>query len=93
MLLVCLLDLTVSINKQIDLRKVSRIQFIAPSPYPVITFGPFASPTVVLKSLSRAVGDFPVLFRLYFCGHVIVMVSVLNCLYISCVNLLSYLYA
>ncbi|KAG5007885.1 hypothetical protein JHK85_026427 [Glycine max] len=30
---------------EIDLRKESTIQFVAPSAYPVITFGPFASPT------------------------------------------------
>ncbi|KAJ6712198.1 ALPHA-GLUCOSIDASE [Salix purpurea] len=35
---------------EIDLRKESIIQFIAPSSYPVVTFGPFASPTDVLKS-------------------------------------------
>lgn len=33
------------------------IQFIAPSSYPVITFGPFASPNAVLISLSHAVGN------------------------------------
>ncbi|GAY56620.1 hypothetical protein CUMW_173290 [Citrus unshiu] len=33
---------------EIDLRKESTIQFIAPSSYPVITFGPFTSPTAVL---------------------------------------------
>ncbi|XP_050232019.1 uncharacterized protein LOC126680835 isoform X2 [Mercurialis annua] len=41
---------------EIDLRTESRIKFIAPASYPVITFGPFASPAVVLKFLSRAVG-------------------------------------
>lgn len=41
---------------EIDLRKEATIKFIAPSPYPVITFGPFASPTDVLISLSHAVG-------------------------------------
>ncbi|XP_006432805.2 lysosomal alpha-glucosidase [Citrus clementina] len=41
---------------EIDLRKESTIQFIAPSSYPVITFGPFTSPTAVLVSLSHAVG-------------------------------------
>ncbi|KAI8530785.1 hypothetical protein RHMOL_Rhmol11G0086200 [Rhododendron molle] len=41
---------------EIDLRKESTIKFIAPSPYPVITFGPYASPTDVLISLSHAVG-------------------------------------
>ncbi|KAF2308928.1 hypothetical protein GH714_024529 [Hevea brasiliensis] len=41
---------------EIDLRKESIIQFIASASYPVITFGPFASPTVVLKSLSHAIG-------------------------------------
>ncbi|GAY61523.1 hypothetical protein CUMW_210600, partial [Citrus unshiu] len=40
----------------IDLGKESTIQFIAPSSYPVITFGPFTSPTAVLVSLSHAVG-------------------------------------
>lgn len=43
--------------EQIDLRKESTIKFIAPSPYPVITFGPYASPTDVLISLSHAVGN------------------------------------
>ncbi|XP_057997223.1 uncharacterized protein LOC110646260 isoform X2 [Hevea brasiliensis] len=41
---------------EIDLRKESIIQFIASASYPVITFGPFASPTAVLKSLSCAIG-------------------------------------
>ncbi|KAK9195343.1 hypothetical protein WN943_003464 [Citrus x changshan-huyou] len=41
---------------EIDLRKESTIQFIASSSYPVITFGPFTSPTAVLVSLSHAVG-------------------------------------
>ncbi|KAL9369092.1 hypothetical protein Peur_040291 [Populus x canadensis] len=41
---------------EIDLRKESIIQFIAPSSYPVVTFGLFASPTDVLKSLSHAIG-------------------------------------
>ncbi|PON47575.1 Glycoside hydrolase [Parasponia andersonii] len=41
---------------EIDLRNESTIQFIAPSPYPVITFGPFTSPTAVLMSLSHAIG-------------------------------------
>ncbi|KAH1234590.1 Alpha-glucosidase 2 [Glycine max] len=41
---------------EIDLRKESTIQFVAPSAYPVITFGPFASPTAVLISLSKAIG-------------------------------------
>uniref|UniRef100_A0A2P2KY59 Uncharacterized protein n=1 Tax=Rhizophora mucronata TaxID=61149 RepID=A0A2P2KY59_RHIMU len=41
---------------EIDLRKASTIQFAAPASYPVISFGPFASPVAVLKSLSRAIG-------------------------------------
>ncbi|XP_057965893.1 uncharacterized protein LOC131156321 isoform X2 [Malania oleifera] len=41
---------------EIDLRKDSIIQFIAPSSYPVITFGPLDSPTAVLISLSHAIG-------------------------------------
>ncbi|ONI05680.1 hypothetical protein PRUPE_5G018900 [Prunus persica] len=41
---------------EIDLRKKSMIQFIAPSSYPVITFGPFPSPQAVLISLSHAIG-------------------------------------
>jgi hypothetical protein len=45
-------------HEQIDLRKESTIRFIAPSSYPVITFGPFASPTEVLISLSKAIGNF-----------------------------------
>ncbi|KAJ6946656.1 hypothetical protein NC651_001381 [Populus alba x Populus x berolinensis] len=40
---------------EIDLRKESIIQFTAPSSYPVVTFGLFASPTDVLKSLSHAI--------------------------------------
>ncbi|KAL2348795.1 hypothetical protein Fmac_002795 [Flemingia macrophylla] len=41
---------------EIDLRKESTIQFVSPSSYPVITFGPCASPTEVLISLSKAIG-------------------------------------
>lgn len=41
---------------EIDIQKDCKVQFIAPSPYPVIVFGPFDSPMTVLKSLSHAVG-------------------------------------
>ncbi|XP_010255723.1 PREDICTED: uncharacterized protein LOC104596335 isoform X2 [Nelumbo nucifera] len=41
---------------EIDLRKESIIKFAASASYPVITFGPFASPTAVLISLSHAIG-------------------------------------
>ncbi|KAK9669054.1 hypothetical protein RND81_13G106000 [Saponaria officinalis] len=41
---------------EIDLRKESIVKFVSASSYPVITFGPFASPTEVLVSLSHAVG-------------------------------------
>ncbi|XP_057477808.1 uncharacterized protein LOC130765414 isoform X2 [Actinidia eriantha] len=41
---------------EIDLRKESAIKFMALSSYPVVTFGPFTSPTDVLISLSHAVG-------------------------------------
>lgn len=41
---------------EVDLRKESTIKFVAPAPYPLITFGPFASPTVVLTTLSHAIG-------------------------------------
>ncbi|KAI7730208.1 hypothetical protein M8C21_023386, partial [Ambrosia artemisiifolia] len=39
------------------MRKESTVKLIAPSPYPVITFGPFASAINVLTSLSHAIGD------------------------------------
>ena len=58
--------LCVSFHKQIDLRKESRIQFVAPSSYPVITFGPFPSPTAVLIALSHAVGNFLIHLSYYF---------------------------
>ncbi|KAJ4729084.1 Alpha-glucosidase [Melia azedarach] len=41
---------------EIDLRKESTMKFISPCSYPVITFGPLASPTAVLVSLSHAIG-------------------------------------
>ncbi|KAL4199445.1 hypothetical protein AMTRI_Chr03g51150 [Amborella trichopoda] len=41
---------------EIDLQKESIIKFVAPAVYPIITFGPFASPTEVLTSLSVATG-------------------------------------
>ena len=56
-MLICLMVIYF-VRKQIDLRKESTIQFVAPSAYPVITFGPFASPTAVLISLSKAIGNF-----------------------------------
>lgn len=56
-LMICLMVFCY-VHKQIDLRKESTIRFIAPSSYPVITFGPFASPTEVLISLSKAIGNF-----------------------------------
>lgn len=52
------LDLFVKHFKQIDLRNESTIKFISAAAYPVITFGPFASPTAVLISLSHATGYF-----------------------------------
>ncbi|XP_010466714.1 PREDICTED: uncharacterized protein LOC104746868 isoform X2 [Camelina sativa] len=41
---------------EIDLRKEGSIIIIAPTSYPIITFGPFSSPTAVLESLSHAIG-------------------------------------
>ncbi|XXG78098.1 hypothetical protein AAC387_Pa08g2114 [Persea americana] len=41
---------------EIDLRKESTVKFISEAAYPIITFGPFASPTAVLISLSHAIG-------------------------------------
>ncbi|GLT57782.1 hypothetical protein SLA2020_307310 [Shorea laevis] len=41
---------------EIDLRTECRIRFTAPASFPVITFGPFPSPTDVLMSLSHAIG-------------------------------------
>lgn len=41
---------------EIDLRENSTIKLSSASPYPVITFGPFNSPTEVLISLSHAIG-------------------------------------
>ncbi|KAF8380780.1 hypothetical protein HHK36_028274 [Tetracentron sinense] len=50
---------------EVDLREESIIKFIAPAAYPVITFGPFASPTAVLISLSHAIGYFLKPFELF----------------------------
>lgn len=41
---------------QIDLRMASFMKFVAAGVYPVITFGPFDSPTEVMMSLSHAIG-------------------------------------
>ncbi|KAI3728016.1 hypothetical protein L6452_16641 [Arctium lappa] len=41
---------------EIDLRKESTAKLTAQSPFPVVTFGPFASATDVLTSLSHAIG-------------------------------------
>ncbi|XP_026424685.1 uncharacterized protein LOC113321019 isoform X2 [Papaver somniferum] len=41
---------------EIDLRKESTIKIKALAHHPVITFGPLASPTAVLQTLSRAIG-------------------------------------
>ncbi|KAK9052894.1 hypothetical protein SSX86_029524 [Deinandra increscens subsp. villosa] len=41
---------------EIDLREESKAKLISPSPFPVITFGPFASATNVLTSLSHVIG-------------------------------------
>ncbi|KAK1438367.1 hypothetical protein QVD17_04175 [Tagetes erecta] len=41
---------------EIDLRKESTAKLISASPFPVVTFGPFASATIVLESLSHAIG-------------------------------------
>ncbi|XP_058086523.1 uncharacterized protein LOC131233753 [Magnolia sinica] len=42
---------------EVDLLKESTIKFKSAAAYPVITFGPFASPTAVLVSLSHAIGS------------------------------------
>ncbi|XP_020696847.2 uncharacterized protein LOC110109955 [Dendrobium catenatum] len=42
---------------EIDLRESSTIKFVSTAPYPVITFGPFKSPTEVVISLSHAIGS------------------------------------
>ncbi|CAM8883103.1 unnamed protein product [Rhodiola kirilowii] len=41
---------------EIDLKKEATIKFTAACSYPVITFGPFKTPTLVLISLSHAIG-------------------------------------
>ncbi|XP_010551672.1 PREDICTED: uncharacterized protein LOC104822230 isoform X2 [Tarenaya hassleriana] len=41
---------------EIDLTKEGIIRFVAPPSYPIITFGPFSSPTAVSESLSHAIG-------------------------------------
>ncbi|XP_022867672.1 uncharacterized protein LOC111387347 [Olea europaea var. sylvestris] len=43
---------------EVDLRRESNIKIIAPLSYPLITFGPFASPTDVLMYFARAVGNY-----------------------------------
>lgn len=84
--LVCFpnLTFTLTINKQIDLRKESIIQFIAPSSYPVVTFGPFASPTDVLKSLSHAIGNFLTILDLIGLLNLFSALTQLPFLWMSC---------
>ncbi|KAJ8509812.1 hypothetical protein OPV22_000246 [Ensete ventricosum] len=41
---------------EIDLRNASTVKFMSDAVYPIITFGPFDSPTEVLMSLSHAIG-------------------------------------
>lgn len=41
---------------QIDLRMDSTVKIIAPGVYPVVSFGPFSTPSAVLVSLSHAIG-------------------------------------
>ncbi|XP_064945424.1 uncharacterized protein LOC135596993 isoform X3 [Musa acuminata AAA Group] len=41
---------------EIDLRNASTVKFVSDAVYPIITFGPFDSPTEVLMSLSHAIG-------------------------------------
>lgn len=60
--LILMLDLI----KQIDLRKESNVKFIAQSSYPIITFGPFASPTDVLIVFSHAIGNFLLITSFFF---------------------------
>ncbi|XP_029122340.1 uncharacterized protein [Elaeis guineensis] len=43
-------------GKRVDLREDFTIKFVAMGVYPVITFGPFETPTDVLMSLSHAIG-------------------------------------
>ena len=41
---------------QIDLRKSSVIRICAVAPFPVITFGPYATPEALMTGLTRAIG-------------------------------------
>ncbi|GER56247.1 alpha glucosidase-like protein [Striga asiatica] len=41
---------------EVDLQEPSTIKFVSEFPYPVITFGPFPSPSAVLASFARATG-------------------------------------
>lgn len=61
----CLI-LMLNLIKQIDLRKESNVKFIAQSSYPIITFGPFASPTDVLIVFSHAIGNFLLITSFFF---------------------------
>ncbi|CAN6461290.1 unnamed protein product [Victoria cruziana] len=42
---------------EVDLCEASIIRFVAPAVYPVVTFGPFSSPSQVLASLYHATGN------------------------------------
>ncbi|XP_031483310.1 uncharacterized protein LOC116252855 [Nymphaea colorata] len=42
---------------EVDLCEASMIRFVAPAVYPVVTFGPFSSPSQILASLYRATGN------------------------------------
>ncbi|XP_031482012.1 uncharacterized protein LOC116252095 [Nymphaea colorata] len=42
---------------EVDLCEASMIRFVAPAVYPVVTFGPFASPFQILASLYHAIGN------------------------------------
>lgn len=65
---------------QIDLQKESIVKFSASSSYPIITFGPFASPTAVLTSLSHAIGNFLMHFKCFF---VPVQYALSECFYLT----------
>jgi hypothetical protein len=46
--------------EQVDLREERTVRIISAASYPVVTFGPFGSPSEVLMSLSHAIGKFSI---------------------------------
>ena len=63
---------------QIDLRKEAFIRIVATASFPVITFGPFATPEALMTSLSHAIGMLDYDFLKLECSSTLIAIIVIG---------------